>query len=137
MTNFEKFSNDIDTTNFAVINGNPVNCFCVYCGECEFWEGRDIKYHEEICNKKRMEWLKAEYEGSKKINIPKDTPIDTQVLVSDGGVNWYRRHYAGNMNETHYVWNNGKTSWTSEPKQKTSWEYMKLYKKGERTGLCS
>lgn len=127
MTNFEKFSNDIDTTNFAVINGNPVNCFCVYCGECEFWEGRDIKYHEEICNKKRMEWMKAEYEGSKKINIPVNTPIDTKVLVSVNGKYWAKRHYAGFKDGKHYAWSVGKTSWTCEPDEISQWEYMKLY----------
>lgn len=127
MTNFEKFSNDIDTTNFAVINGNPVNCFCVYCGECEFWEGRDIKYHEEICNKKRMEWLKAEYEELKKINIPEGMPIDAKVLVSVNGKYWAKRHYAGFKDGKHYVWSSGKTSWTCEPDEIIQWEYMKLY----------
>ena len=129
MTNFEKFSNDIDTTNFAVINGNPVNCFCVYCGECEFWESRDIKYHEEICNEKRMEWLKAEYKGSKKINVPEDTPIDTKILVSEDGLNWDRAYYAGCEDNKHYVWIEGYTSWVAEQcvcNEKTSWPYMKL-----------
>lgn len=127
MTNFEKYKDDIDTTNFAVINGNPVNCFCVYCGECEFWEGRDIKYHEEICNKKRMEWLKAEYEELKKITIPEGTPIDAKVLVSDYGTDWCKRHYAGFKDGKHYVWSSGKTSWTCEPDEIIQWEYMKLY----------
>lgn len=126
MTNFEKFSNDIDTTNFAVINGNPVNCSCVYCGECEFWEGRDIKYHEEICNKKRMEWMKAEYKEPK-ITIPEGTPIDAKVLVSDYGTDWCKRHYAGFKGGKHYVWQGGKTSWTCEPDEISQWEYMKLY----------
>ena len=73
-----------------------------------------------------MYWLQQEY-IEPKINIPKNTIIDTKVLVSNDGITWNRRYYAGPMNGTHYVWNDGRTSWTAEPYQKKSWEYMKLY----------
>lgn len=133
MTNFEKYSNYIDTTLFAVVKGKPVNCFCVYCGECEFWEGRDIKYREEICNKKRMEWLKAEYEGSKKVNIPVNTPINTKLLVSMDGRIWKRRYYAGFKDGIHLAWCDGATSWSKDSDdRKTSWEYMNLYNEEEK-----
>ena len=63
MTNFEKFSNDIDTTLFAVVKGKPVDCDgAVDCDECDLF-CKDVRVP---CVSKRMEWLKAEYEGSKK-----------------------------------------------------------------------
>ena len=73
-----------------------------------------------------MYWLLQEY-VEPKINIPDDTPIDAKVLVSDAGEDWFKRHYAGCVDGFHYAWNEGRTSWSSNPSNKIAWEYMKLY----------
>lgn len=114
----------MDTTKFAVVNGKPVDCNILVspCYKCDFYNNED-----PTCHGARMEWLKAEYTEPKKINIPKDTPIDTEVLVSVNGKYWAKRHYAGFKDGKHYVWSSGKTSWTCEPDEISQWEYMKLY----------
>lgn len=122
MTNFEKFGEELNSTGFGVVNGKPVDCdSIVLCAEC------DLFYKDDIiqCVRRRMEWLKAEYEEPK-ITIPEDTPIDTKVLVSDDGITWNIRYYAGTMDGIPYVWADGFTSWTSD-NHVEPWEYMKLY----------
>ena len=132
MTNFEKYSGALKTTKFGLINGVPVECDKILnsfehdpCERCRFYSDIDAD-RTKSCGEFRMYWLQQEY-IEPKINIPEGTPIDTRVLVSDDGKNWIKRHYAGNMNGIYYAWNEGRTSWTSAPKQKISWEYMKLY----------
>ena len=123
MTNFEKFGEELNSTGFGVVNGKPVDCDAiVLCAECDLFYKDDIIH----CVRKRMEWLKAEYEGSK-ITIPEGTPVDTKVLVSMDGTKWIKRYYAGKRNEKHVVWQHGATSWTCEPDEIIQWEYMKLY----------
>ncbi len=123
MTNFEKYSKDMDTTIFAVVKGKPVDCDAtVPCNECDLFCKDGIL----ACVIRRMEWLKSEYEEPK-INIPEDTPIDTRVFVSVNGKYWAKRHYAGFKDGKHYVWASGKTSWTCDPDEIIQWEYMKLY----------
>lgn len=126
MTNFEKYSNDMKTTIFAVINGEPKDCNGNLCDKCSFYNLR--------CANARMEWLKAEY-VEPKINIPEGTPIDTKVIVSTNGIDWYKRHYAGSKDGKYYAWNDGRTSFTvidaeyskRQKSNKRPWEYMKLY----------
>ena len=120
MTNFEKYFDDLTTASFGLLDGKPIACRIESCGKCDF---NDM----DSCNTRKMEWLKAEYEGSKKINIPVNTPIDAKVLVSVNGEYWTKRHYAGFKDGKHYVWSSGKTSWTCEPDEIIQWEYMKLY----------
>ena len=120
MTNFEKYFDDLTTTSFGLLDGKPIACRIESCGKCGF---DDMKG----CDIDKMEWLKAEYEEPKKINIPDDTPIDSKVLVSSNGTDWYKRHYAGIKNGRHHVWRDGKTSWSSDRYESSSWMYMKLY----------
>ena len=120
MTNFEKYFNDLTTASFGLLDGKPIACCIESCGKCDF------NHSDKDCSIAKMEWLKAEYKEPK-ITIPDETPVDTKVLVSENGEYWIKRHYAGNMNGIYYAWNEGRTSWTSAPKQKISWEYMKLY----------
>lgn len=121
MTNFEKFSKDMKTTIFAVINGKPEDCNENLCNICEF------RIRSRRCAKNRMEWLKAEYKERPKITIPDNTPIDAKVLVSDNGEDWFKRHYAGCVMGVHMAWNEGRTSWSSNTSNKVAWEYMKEY----------
>ena len=119
MTNFEKYFDDLTTTGFGLLDGKPIYCYDIECAKCGF-NGMDS------CNTNRMEWLKAEYEEPK-INIPEGTAVDTKVLVSMNGTKWIKRYYAGKRNEKHVVWSYGATSWTCEPDEISTWEYMKLY----------
>lgn len=126
MTNFEKYCNDLLSVDFALIKGKPANCRAISCSECDFQEGDNPSYFSAYCNNKRMEWLKAEYKEPK-ITIPEGTTIDTKVLVSDNGEDWFKRHYAGCVMGVHTAWNEGRTSWSSNTSNKVAWEYMKLY----------
>ena len=49
------------------------------------------------------------------------------IIVSDNGKDWFKRHYAGCVDGEHYAWNEGRTSWSSNPSNKITWEYMKEY----------
>ena len=58
-------------------------------------------------------------------------PVDTKVLVSSDGKDWYRRHFAEYKDGKVYCFNSGITSFTAQgsefPSGKVSWEYVKLY----------
>ena len=58
-------------------------------------------------------------------------PVDTKVLVSSDGKDWYRRHFAEYKDGKVYCFNSGTTSFTAQgsefPSGKVSWEYVKLY----------
>lgn len=132
MTNFEKYSGTLKTTNFGLINEEPIECDKIQnsfendaCTKCRLYTSSD-ENRIKNCGELRMYWLLQEY-VEPKINIPDNTPIDTKVLVSDTGEDWFKRHYAGCIDGFHYAWNEGRTSWSSNPSNKIAWEYMKLY----------
>lgn len=54
--------------------------------------------------------------------------VDTPVLVSFDGCNWFRKYFAKVQNNTVYTWDNGATSWSvsNEEYCVTSWRYAKL-----------
>ena len=58
-------------------------------------------------------------------------PVDTKLLVSSDGKDWYRRHFAEYKDGKVYCFNSGTTSFTAQgsefPSGKVSWEYAKLY----------
>ena len=58
-------------------------------------------------------------------------PVDTKLLVSSDGKDWYRRHFAEYKDGKVYCFNSGTTSFTAQgsefPSGKVSWEYVKLY----------
>ena len=60
-------------------------------------------------------------------------PVDTKVLVSDDGKEWYRRHFAKYEDCKVYCFNDGYTSFTivnyAYLSNATPWEYCKLYQK--------
>lgn len=124
MTNFEKFCEELNTTNFGVVDGKPLLCPVLECSNCK------IGYDGE-CVYNRMTWLKAEY-TEPKITIPEGTKIDTKILVSLDGKTWGKRYYAGKICGEHSAFFDGKTSWTAAPGQRDTWEYMKLYNESEK-----
>lgn len=54
--------------------------------------------------------------------------VDTPVLVSFDGCNWFKKYFAKAQNNTIYTWDNGATSWSVSNKEYcvTSWRYVKL-----------
>nr|DAO59284.1 MAG TPA: hypothetical protein [Caudoviricetes sp.] len=54
--------------------------------------------------------------------------VDTPVLVSFDGCNWFKKYFAKVQNNTIYTWDNGATSWSVSNKEYcvTSWKYAKL-----------
>lgn len=54
--------------------------------------------------------------------------VDTPVLVSFDGYNWFKKYFAKVQNDTVYTWDNGATSWSVSNKEYcvTSWRYAKL-----------
>lgn len=135
MTNFEKYSKDLVSTNFAVVKGTIVFCDGTPCSVCDLLKEKDTCTG---CDVSRIKWLKAEYEEPK-INIPESTPVDTKVLVSMNGTKWIKRYYAGFKDGEYYAWNDGRTSFTivdaeyskRQKSNKRPWEYMKLYNEEE------
>lgn len=54
-------------------------------------------------------------------------PVDTKVFVRDSeNGEWYKRHFAKYEDGKVYVWDDGKTSFSS--KYNHSWNCVKLYK---------
>lgn len=128
MTNREKYGEQIldifaRTGEIRIAFDKESNMIC----HCDDIMCRDCLFDEEngVCTVGRIkEWLNAEYKEPK-ITIPEDTPIDAKILVSDNGVKWSPRHFAG---FTKYgsatAWTEGHTSWTT--KTRIYWEYAKL-----------
>lgn len=53
--------------------------------------------------------------------------IDTRVLVSDDGINWYKRHFARYTCGRVYTWGYGSTSWSKgNASDVAPWRYAKL-----------
>lgn len=111
----------MDSTDFAVTNGKPVKCSSIECSEC------DLKNYcaNKDCSFRRMEWLKSKYNPD--IHIPLNTPIDTKILVSDNGRDWFKGYYSGFIDGEHYAFVDGKTSFTSANWEHRTYDYMKLY----------
>lgn len=55
-------------------------------------------------------------------------PVDTPILVSFDGCNWFKKYFAKVQNNTVYAFDDGATSWSVVNKKYcvTSWKYAKL-----------
>ena len=87
------------------------------------YDEEDIVEAEKIIS----EW-KREYEEPK-INLPKDLPIDAKIEVSQDGIVWSKRHFAGFTGNHVETWTAGKTSWTT--REIHNWSYARLPKEDE------
>lgn len=109
---------EILSKNIAAFENPELNIECceqaIYSGRCSECVFRNPKtgcvYDEEIAT-----WLNAvcTYADSK-LAIPRDTPIDTKILVSIDGKYWKKRYFAGFSDDGLYVkaFTDGKSSWT-------------------------
>ena len=51
--------------------------------------------------------------------------LDKKILVSNDGIDWFKRHFAKYENGQFYVWDIGGTSWTSQDDDCFEWKYAK------------
>ena len=78
------------------------------------------------CYMLQMIWLLEEYEEPEEPKIDwSKVPVDTPVLVRGcEDEEWKKMHFAECILNTVYVWEGGKTSWTTD--NTYPWEYAKL-----------
>ena len=80
----------------------------------------------EHCHMLQLLWLMEEYEEPEEPKIDwSKVPVDTPVLVRGcEDEEWKKMHFAECILNTVYVWEGGKTSWTTD--NTYPWEYAKL-----------
>lgn len=125
MTNREAYKDTLDNLLagvIAIVDGEPVLCENTNCSDCLF---RD-SCGEKANKKKFNDWLNAEYQEPS-VDWSK-VPIDTPVIASDDGENWYHRYFAGVSGQTGnpMAYNSGATSWSVDYGDTCEWPFMKL-----------
>lgn len=126
MKNREKFAEqiiDIALSGGSIaINmetGKPCDCNKIECTDCILCSKLG-KWSDAI-----KEWAEKEYEEP-----PVDwskVPVDTPILVKNSEyMKWSHRHFAKFENGKVYTWFKGSTSWSSNDKITTYWEFAKL-----------
>jgi hypothetical protein len=116
MTNYENQKTEIDEILernlwFGVEEETKKVAPCpqMSCFECLFHDERDSCH----CGLRSMKWLVAEYKEPE-IDWSK-VPIDTPVLISGDGKEWYRRYFSGvDENGSPTVFCCGTTRWSSK-----------------------
>lgn len=126
MTNYEKYKEIIDLTlqrgeNIAFNKDTKevMSCQELECENCLFSHRYNKYYH---CDMNKIKWLVAEY-VEPEVDWSK-VAVDTPILVSIDNVQWYCKHFAKYENGLFYVWDDGRTSYTTNTK--STWEYAKL-----------
>lgn len=122
MKNYEKYENEI-----RKYNGDE---FCVdFVQPYVLKENGCASINCEACFMYQMIWLLKDYEEIEEPEEPKidwsKVPVDTPVLVRGyEDEEWKKMHFAECILNTVYVWEGGKTSWTTD--NTYPWEYAKL-----------
>ena len=120
MKNKEKYAKEIielaeKGERVAASGGKPVSCNLFE--RCE--DGCDFNTD---CTQSREKWFNKEY------NPWRNVAVDTKILVSQDGVNWYKRHFAKCVDGVVYAFWDGNTSFTSDSNDYVkAWNYAKLY----------
>lgn len=124
MTNREAYKDKLDdllARITAVVDGEPVRCWGASCKRCLFQDTCGKPGHK----KKIINWLNAEYQEP-----PVDwskVPIDTPVLATCDGKEWYRRHYAGTDGDGNpKVYSFGQTSWSAMDEEQIFPKFVRL-----------
>lgn len=117
MTNYEKYKKEIDIildkNAFVAVDRNTnklTSCKFSNCEDCLF----SLEYNNCIpCAVSGAKWLVAEC-TEPEIDWSK-VPIDTPVLISGDGKEWYRRYFSGvDENGSPTVFCCGATRWSSK-----------------------
>ena len=125
MTNYEKYKKEIDIifdkNSLVAVDRNTnklSTCHDSTCEDCLFFRKYNNGTH---CTLSCVKWLVSEYEEFE-VDWSK-VPVDTPVLVSNDGVNWYRRYFADVDDDgTPLVFADGRTSWTHDDVDKGWYE---------------
>jgi hypothetical protein len=136
MTNYEKYKDELlkhviarADIGLEIHTNKLIDCSDLHCEKCKFNANGMF-----MCkNVREMEkWLNSEYveEEKEKVDWSK-VPIGTMILVSNDGVTWYRRYFAGidTSTDEDLAWSDDSMSWVNCTTQ--SWKYAKLYKGDE------
>lgn len=125
MTNYEHYKEQIERfarmgQKVAIKKDTNEIVFCVdivsgCCDNCLFGGYGN-------CAQKAMAWADAEY-IEPNVNWYK-VAVDTPIMVSSNNIDWYCRHFAKYENGLFYVWDDGRTSYTTDTK--SMWKYAKL-----------
>lgn len=115
MNNYEHYKEKLEiilnsNTNIAIdiVTNEIVPCKGLTCIRCLFSSDNNDGVS---CYGNTIKWLLAEYREPE-IDWSK-VAVDTPVLVSSDGVNWYRRYFADVDDDgTPLVFADGRTSWT-------------------------
>ena len=126
MTNKEKYNDELmkilihgGKLGVQKETGKPFICGAMICGSCKFFGG------SKICSEERKKWLNEEY-IEPKVDWSK-VPVDTPILVSENGLTWFKRYFAGFDKGVVSAWNQRATSWSSDfDDDTTKWTYVKL-----------
>ncbi len=123
MTNREHYSEALEEIlirQLALYKGEPRPCMDMACAECDcMHEDCDSDEHRE----RVQEWLLSEYKGVDWAKVCTNVP----VLVSNDGVKWLRRYYAGLDAEGEPTfYRTGATSWSNGDHLPIRAKYMKL-----------
>ena len=124
MTNYEHYKSEIDKITrmgrmVAVEEktGKVTSCNQITCLQCRF-----DSCSAGNCDAAALAWADAEY-IEPNVNWYK-VAVNTPIMVSNDNIDWYCRHFAKYENGLFYVWDDGRTSYTTNTK--STWEYAKL-----------
>lgn len=122
MNNYEKYKEQIDAMlqeelAIALVDGKPTVCDATKCRKCDM--------HLGDCIAPIIKWLVAEY---KEPEVDWESiEINTPILVSNNGEDWYKRHFAEYKDGKVWAWDSGGTSWSVSNKyQCHHWSFTKL-----------
>ena len=115
MTNYEHYKEQMERITrlgrcvaMNATTGEIVCCADINCNECLFQGSEDAN-----CSQKAFKWADEEYKEPE-IDWSK-VPIDTPVLISGDGKEWYRRYFSGvDENGSPTVFCCGATRWSSK-----------------------
>lgn len=89
-------------------------------GEFDFYQNYKVLSDRYISQVMRMEFKEV-------IDWAK-VPVDTKVLVSENGKDWYRRYFVKYVDDMVYCFDSGATSFSIQDDDYiSSWKYAKLY----------
>lgn len=122
---FEKLLLENGVVFFSVVGDTVQVCGSTDCHDCLF-------DNSESCSKARAEWLNKEHN---QYSIPADTPVDTKVLVSNDGEEWFKRyfsHFYKDDPNPYVCFRDGASSWNARGYY--HWQYCKLWE-GDTTNV--